>query len=150
MKLNDCAKESSVLTALANDSITDELTAHLNSCTVCQEAKLVSSYLRDAASADVQGDILPAGIIWWRAQVARKRVAARRSIALIDTMQKIAVAVGAIIVLALAAWQAPKLFEMSRMLLAGSVSVLILFLASVVVVLTSDRDSHRRALPRGM
>lgn len=150
MKANECPNESSVLAALVNDSMTDELTAHLHACAVCQDAKLVWAYLQQCATADQQTDIAPAETIWWRARLARKRVEARRSIAVIDTMQKIAFAVAAIVVIAIAAWQAPKLFETSRLLLAGSAAVLILFAVSLIVVFTLERDSQGRALPRGM
>ena len=150
MTVNECSKEASVLAALANDSITDELTAHLHSCPVCQDAKLVWGYLRDAAATEAETDIAPAGAIWWRAQLAKKRAAAHRSIALIDTMQKIALAVAAIAVIAMGAWQAPKLFEIPPVLLAGSAGVVVLLLASVAVVLSLERDSGRSTVPRGM
>jgi hypothetical protein len=150
MKPNECPTESSVLAALADDSMTDELSAHLDACAVCQDAKLVWTYLQQCATADQQIDIAPAETIWWRARLARKRVEARRSIALIDMMQKIAFGVAAIVAIAIAAWQTPKLLEMPRLLLAGSTAVLILFAVSVIVVFTLDHDSHRRALSRGM
>jgi chorismate-pyruvate lyase len=150
MNLNECAKESAVLAALANDSMTEELQAHFESCAVCQEAKLVSSYLGEAASAGIESEIPPAGIIWWRAQLAKKRIEARRSVAVIEAMQKIAVALAAAVMVAIAAWQGPKLLEMRPLLLAGSLAVVILFLASLAVVLNSDRATQRRALPRGM
>ncbi len=150
MKLNECASEPGVLAALANGFMPDELAAHLNSCPVCQDAKLVWSYLRQFAAAETGAEIAPAGMVWWKAQIAKKRAAAQRSIALIDTMQKIALAVAAIAVIAIGAWQAPKLFVIPPVLLAGLAAVVILLLASVVVVLTLERDSSGRTLPRGM
>jgi hypothetical protein len=150
MKPNECPNESCLLAALVNDSMTDELTAHLHDCAVCQDTKLVWNYLQQYANADQQTDVAAAESIWWRARLARKRVEARRSIAFIDTMQKIAFAVAAIIAIAIAAWQAPKLFETSRLLLAGAAAVLILLAVSLIVVFTLDHDSHPRALSRGM
>jgi hypothetical protein len=146
MKLNECANESSVLAALRSASMPDELMAHLNSCPVCQEAKLVWTYLEGCASAEAEAEIAPAGAIWWKAQLAEKRAAAHRSIAWIDTMQKISLAVAVIAAIAIGAWQAPKMFEIPPMLLAGSAAVLILFLASIVVLLGLSRDSHSRPL----
>lgn len=154
MNPNDCPKEVSVLAALANDSMSDELAAHLNFCAVCQDASLVWSFLQ--ASAEAEADPPPAGIIWWKAQLARKRVAARRSVAFIETMQKIALAVTLIVLIALGASQAAKLWEVPPLLLAGSAAIFVLFLASVIVVLRLGRDSHHRTLrdglggPRGM
>ena len=146
MKLNECANESSVLAALRSGSMPDELIAHLNSCAVCQDAKLVWSYLEGCAGAEAEADIAPAGAVWWRAQLAEKRATARRSIAWIDTMQKISLAIAAIAAIAIGAWQAPKMLEIPPILLAGSAAVLILFLASVVVVLGLSRDSHSGTL----
>jgi hypothetical protein len=150
MNPNECPNEARLLAALVNDSMTAELQAHFKDCAVCQDAKLVWTYLQQCASADQQNDIAAAEIVWWRARLTKKRIEARRSVALIETMQKIALAAVAIIVIAVAAWQAPKLFEMPRLLLAGSAAVLILFAASVIVVFTLGHDSHRRAVPRGM
>lgn len=150
MKPSECPNESSLLAALVNDSMTDELTTHLHDCAACQDTKLVWTYLQHCAIADRQTDIAAAETIWWRARLARRRVEARRSIAFIDTMQKIAFGVAAIVAIAIAGWQAPKLFEISRLLLVGAAAVLILFAVSVIVVFTLDRDSNPRALPRVM
>jgi hypothetical protein len=144
MKLNECANESSVLAALRSGSMPDELVAHLHACPVCQDAKLVWSYLEGCASAEREADIVPAGVVWWRAQLAEKRANAHRSIAWIDTMQKISFAIAAIAAIAIGAWQAPKMLDIPPVLLAGSAAVLILFLASVVVLLRLSRDSHSR------
>jgi hypothetical protein len=146
MKTNECPNEPSLLAALAKDSMTADLRAHLEDCAVCQDAQLVWTYLQHCASADQQTDLAPAETIWWRARLARKRVEARRSIAFIETMQKIALAVAAVVVIAIAVRQAPRLFEMSSLLLAGSTAVLILFAVSLIVMFTLNRGT----LPREM
>jgi hypothetical protein len=150
MKLNDCPNESSVLAALANESMNGELEAHLQDCPVCQEAKLVWTFLHEYTTEDRHAEIAPAGIIWWRARLARKRVEALRSVAFIESMQKIALAVAAVVAIAIAVWQAPRLLEMPRVLLAGSAAVLILLVASLIAVFALGQDSQRRALPRSM
>lgn len=147
--MSECAKESSVLAALATGSVPDELMGHLEECLVCQDARLVWSYLRECTAAEVEAEIAPAGAIWWRAQLAKKRADAQRSIAWIDTMQKIALAVLAMAVIAMGIWQGPKLLDVSPVVAAGSAAVLILLLASVIVVLGLERPSHNN-LSRGM
>jgi hypothetical protein len=139
-----------VLASLANGSLCDELAAHLSSCAICQDAKLVWSYLQDSVRAEAQTDIPPAGIVWWKAQLARKRIDARRSVALIETMHKIALAALVVLLVAIGASQVPKLLDASPMILAGSAAVLLLFLVSVIVMLGFARESNTRALPRRM
>ncbi len=144
MKLSECANEGRVLMALRSGSVPDELAVHLDSCPVCQDAKLVWTYLETCADAAAETDIPSAGVIWWRAQLAKKRAAAHRSIAWIDVMQKIALAITVIAAVAIGAWQAPKMFEIPPVLLAGSAAVLVLLVASVLVVIGLARDSRNR------
>ncbi len=150
MNANLCPQESSVLAALGNGSMSAELAAHLRQCAACQDAKLVWTYLQQCASADQQSEIAPAERIWWKAQIEKKRLEARRSVAVIETMQKIALAIAAIVLIALAAWQAPILLGMRPMLLGGSAAVLMLCVLSVAVVLRLGRDSRRSSLPHSM
>jgi hypothetical protein len=147
MNLGECARESSVLAALQSNCMPEELAAHLDSCPVCRDAQLVWSYLEGCASAERETEIVAAGTVWWRAQLAKKRATAQRSIAWIDLMQKISLTVAVMAAIAVGAWQAPKMFEVPPLLLAGSAGVLILLLASLVVVFGLERNSLR---PRGM
>ena len=134
MNLSECAREASVLAALRSNFLPEELAAHLESCPVCRDAKLVWSYLEECASAEAETEIVAAGTIWWRAQLAKKRATAQRSIVWIDLMKRISLAIAVVAALAIGAWQAPKMFEIPPLLLAGSAAVLVLFLASLVVV----------------
>jgi hypothetical protein len=136
MKLAECPEEASVLAALAAGSMADELAAHVDACPVCQEAKLVWGYLAGCGRAESDVPIEAAAAIWWRAQIAKKRIAAHRSIAWIDTMQKMAIAIAALAAAAIGAWQWPKLSGMAPLALAGSAAVLLLLVASVIVVFT--------------
>lgn len=138
MKLAECLKEASVIAALAAGSMGDELAAHVNACPVCRETKLVWGYLANCASAESGVPIEAADTIWWRAQIDKRRIAAYRSIAWIDTMQKIAIAIAAIAAASIGAWQWPKLSEMAPLALAGSAAVLVVLVASVIVVVTFD------------
>ena len=150
MNLNDCPQEATLLAALASGSLSGELACHLESCPICQDARLVWTHLHESDVAELDAGLPSPGLIWWRAQLSKQRVAARRSVAAIDVMQRIAVAVTIIAVIALAAWEAPKLSEVPLPLLAGSAATVILLLASLFVVLTIGRDSHGRTSPRGM
>ena len=149
MNPNLCPQEATLLAALANGSMSDELTAHLHECAACEDAKLVWTYLQQCAAADQQSEIAPAEGIWWKAQIEKRRLGARRSVAMIEAMQKIAFAIAAILLVALAAWQAPILLQMRPVLLGGSAAVLMLFVLSVAVVLRLGRDSGRPSLPHG-
>jgi hypothetical protein len=150
MSLNDCPHEASLLAALAQGSIPDELNQHLSSCAVCRDAHLVWTYLHDSAPADSQADLPSPGVIWWRAQLAKKRSAAQRSVVAITVMQTIALAAAMIGVVAIAIWQSPKLLEVPSIVLAGTAAILLVLIASVIVVLTSARQSHGRTSARGM
>jgi hypothetical protein len=147
MNLMECPKEASVIAALAAGSMADELATHVNTCPVCRDAKLVWSYLAASAAASAEAEIAPAETIWWRAQIAKKRAAAHRSIAWIQTMQKIALAIAALAVVAIGAGQASKLVQVPLVVLAGSAAVVVLFLATVLFVVVSDRG---HTLRRGM
>ncbi|MBV9761037.1 MAG: hypothetical protein JO340_10780 [Acidobacteriaceae bacterium] len=140
--MTECAQESNVLAALTAGAMPEELAAHLAECGVCQDAELAWSYLKECAVAETVSDVPPAGVVWWKAQLAKKRAEARRSIAWIEAMQKIALAVVAIAVIAIAAWQGPKLFNVSPLLAAASGAVLVLLVASVLVMHGLDRWSH--------
>jgi hypothetical protein len=139
MMTNECPKESSVLAALASGALPDELAAHLNACPDCRDAQLVRSYLNACAASDLATAIPSAELVWWKAQLARKRAAARRSIAWIEAMQKIALAIAAIAAVAIGAWQAPKASAVSPVILAGSAAVLVLFVAGLLVLISLNR-----------
>lgn len=145
----ECAQESNVLAALAAGVVPEELAAHAAACPVCRDAQLAWTYLDEYAAAEMESEIAPAGVIWWKAQLARKRAEAQRSIAWIDTMQKIALAFIAVALIAVAAWQGPRLFDVSPLLAEASGAVLVLLLASLVVMRGLDRPSGN-GLSRGM
>lgn len=90
-----CAFEEQVLTG----EMSEELVAHLETCAVCREVKLVQSFLERASEEIEDPRTSSAGLIWWRAQLYEKRALAARSVAPIRTVQKIAL----IVILAVAA-----------------------------------------------
>jgi hypothetical protein len=156
MKLNECEREASVLDALGIGSMTEELAAHVRSCVICQDAQLVWSYLEQCGREEMETELPGAGVIWWKAQLARKRAGAQRSIAWIEAMQKIALALAAIAVIAVGAWQSPRLLAASPVLLAGTAAVVVVLLTSVIVLASLDRHSQSRRFsenrlgPRGL
>ena len=150
MNLNECRHEASLLAALASGSVPDELTEHLSSCAVCQDAHLVWNHLHACGEVDLRADLPSPGVIWWRAQVAKKRAVARRSVAAIEVMQRIALLVGALALVAIAAWQEPKLSEIPPILLAGCAATLMLLFASVIVVRSMGRPRPGRTSARGI
>jgi hypothetical protein len=92
-----CEYEEAVGAALSSGQWNDELVRHLASCSQCADLRLVSQYLASAGTAIEEAAPLPApGLIWWRAQLAERQEQATRGVAAIDLMQKLAIAVALI------------------------------------------------------
>jgi hypothetical protein len=145
--MNDhCPQQARLLAALADGPIPDELHDHLQLCGVCQDARLVWAQLQECVDADAAADLPSANAIWWRAQVAKKRVAAERSVAAIKFMQTVALAAAILAFIAVAAWQSARLNEISPLLLGGTAATLLVLVASVVVVVNSGRRSSARGM----
>jgi hypothetical protein len=147
--MTQCAQESNILAALSIGRAPEELEAHLAACPVCQDAKLAWNYRQEYAATEAECEVPPAGAIWWRAQLAKKRADARRSVAGIEAMQKIAFGVAAVALIAIAAWQGPKLFDVSPVLAEALAAVLGLLVASVLVMFGLNRPSQND-LSRGI
>jgi hypothetical protein len=146
MNLNHCPQEASLIAALASGSIPHELDQHAGSCAVCQDARLVWTCLHDPAYGDAHADLPSPGVIWWRAQLAKKRAAAQRSVAAIRFMQTAALVAAILGFIAVAAWESTRLNEISPLLLGGAAATLLVFVASVLVVVNSARRSSARSM----
>ena len=99
MNLPNCEYEEQILAALRAGDLPEELAAHADGCAVCQEVKLVFGFLASASAREEDVHTSAPGLIWWRARLDEKRALAKRSVAPILTVQKIAL----IVVVALAA-----------------------------------------------
>jgi hypothetical protein len=75
-----CEREQQVMEATRNGVWASSLRAHLRDCALCTQTELIASSLReDAAKAERQLDLPPAGMIWRRAQTRRRNDAMRRA-----------------------------------------------------------------------
>jgi hypothetical protein len=99
VSLPACEYEEQVVAALGRGHVSDDLAAHVDQCTVCQEVKLVFHFLETASIVQEETPASAAGLIWWRARLYEKRALADRSVTPIRTAQTVAI----ILVLAVAA-----------------------------------------------
>jgi len=81
MNLRACSYEKELNQALKEghwpDACADDLRDHVNRCELCRDLILVTQAFRHAKRASIQ--VAPAGspeLLWWRAQLRRRRVAA--------------------------------------------------------------------------
>jgi hypothetical protein len=75
-----CEREQQVMEATRNGVWASSLRAHLQDCALCTQTELIASSLQeDAAKAERQLDLPPAGMIWRRAQTRRRDDAMRRA-----------------------------------------------------------------------
>jgi len=120
-----CDYEDAVVGALIQGSLEGELRQHSDSCLVCGELVRVFVYLETARHEEPEMSPLPsAGLIWWRARLAEKRRRAERSVAGIDIVQKIGLALMVIVAAVLMAmWSGQGQFGPTVLLadVAGSI-----------------------------
>lgn len=83
-----CEKESETVEALRRGTLDTVLERHASSCAICSDVVAVSRFLRtDDAAAPVLPD---SDSIWWKAQLARKRVAVEQATRSIILVRKVA------------------------------------------------------------
>jgi hypothetical protein len=97
--MNTCEFESRVLDASFSGVFDADLLSHIEICAQCADLALVVGALGEAATT-VDHDPLPdPQRIWLRAQINERRQAARRAVGAIVLVQRIAMALGAALVL---------------------------------------------------
>jgi hypothetical protein len=103
MKSDFCDLDERMTSALARGPLPEELRQHAASCAQCADLLLISQFLKDAQPpTDGTAQAFTAGLIWWKARLAERREHAEHAVAAIDIMQKIALAVALIGVVACA------------------------------------------------
>lgn len=108
MKPRQCDRELEIAAALHAGGLSAELLEHLQTCSVCSDAVLVSSFLNESAE-----DVLPAtlpspGLIWWRAQLGQKQELAERSVASISVIRNIAICLAIVLGIVILASVLPR------------------------------------------
>ncbi len=141
MKQMACQNEDRVLEALgqglAPEGFEKSLREHVADCDACKEiVALVAAFQSDNAELQAAAPVPEAGVIWWRASLAARRAAAERAMRPIAMAEKAAWAVGAAVLIALAAMAAPWLArQLERPETFYGLSLPVLFAASALICL---------------
>lgn len=107
-----CEREPDVLAAIAADATPPEIEAHVAACARCQEAVAVSRWMQRLADTSGERASLPdPGTLWWRAQIARRWEAERRSAAPVESMERAEVAVAVGVLAVGAFWGLPVVWQ---------------------------------------
>jgi hypothetical protein len=140
--MGTCDYEDTLLEALASAHVSEELRRHIAACPACSETALVWDYLGSAQNDLSQNRTLPAaGFVWWRAQLAEKRRRAERSVAAIDLVQKLAVALLFVVVAILTFWASQRTadFVMSFAFAGAGFAVLLCLVVGVLYAWVRER-----------
>lgn len=120
MTLPICPREGEILAVVWSD----DLRAHALACPLCAETALVAGFLREAAATPVT--VPEAGLVWWKAQLRRRREAAERALRPIAIAERVCVAAAAATVV----WSVIWVSGFSPQLAAGMVAGVVVLLAS--------------------
>jgi hypothetical protein len=75
-----CEREKHVIEATRNGLWTSSLRAHLQDCALCSQTELIAASLQeDAAKAERELELPPAGMVWRRAQARLRADALQRA-----------------------------------------------------------------------
>jgi hypothetical protein len=108
MTLVECPRESDVLDALASarwpSRVDAELTAHVESCAICQDVIAVASAMQeDHDAAWREANVPSSGQMWWRAEMRARQDAVHEASRPVTVAQGVAVVL-ALVVAAGAGW----------------------------------------------
>jgi hypothetical protein len=83
MMLRSCPRESEVAALVERgqwpDACTDELRAHVEVCRACGDLVLLTQAFRAARTASINvATPVAAGVLWWRAQLRRRKAAMKQ------------------------------------------------------------------------
>ncbi|MBV9267860.1 MAG: hypothetical protein JO061_16955 [Acidobacteriaceae bacterium] len=138
-----CEKVDDTLRELKSGALSPELQVHIESCPECRDALLIQRFMQAAAAeGDDEVPAPTAGAIWWRAEIARKRRIAERSVAAIRAVQKIALAVAVLIVLLAATFWGRAIahdFALPASWLLASLAVVVVSVIGLVFAWAIDR-----------
>jgi hypothetical protein len=107
-----CDREPDVVAACAGGRVTPEIQAHLGQCEHCRDAAGVTRWMQHLAHVPAGLSRLPdAGTLWWKAQIARRWEAERRTAAPVDAMERVELVVALIVVALATAWGLPAVWR---------------------------------------
>jgi hypothetical protein len=103
-----CEREPDVLAAIGAGPTPPEIDAHLADCARCREAAAVSRWMqRLADTSGEHANLRDPGTLWWRAQIARRWEAERRSSAPVESMERAELATALVVIAVGAVWGLP-------------------------------------------
>ncbi len=110
MNAAHCEREAAALEAVQAgrwpDACDAELRAHVAQCAVCSEVVVVAELLRkDDAAARAEARLPAPGLLWWKAQLRARRLAAQRAAEPISIVASLTAVALVLSIVALAAWQ---------------------------------------------
>jgi hypothetical protein len=116
MTLLGCGRDAEVKLAVARGhwphSCAPELPAHVESCAACRDVAMVTAAMLGARAVSlVQAQLPPAGVVWWRAQLRRRKEAVERISRPIWMAQVFALSVCLTMVAGLMVWQGAHWYE---------------------------------------
>jgi hypothetical protein len=128
MNAFECPREQDVLDAVASrrwpNRANDELRAHVAGCASCADLITVAAALLDADDDRLQGELPPASLVWWRAQLSAREEAARFALRPIRVAQAVTlVSVAVVLFIALSAL-APAIASRLAATLTRSISTI--------------------------
>jgi len=111
MTLRSCPREKEVAALVARghwpDAGGDELRAHVSGCRACGDQVLLMQAFQSARSSAMQDAApVPAGVLWWRAQLRRRKSAMEQIGKPIVGAQIFALAITLLLAAVFAVWQA--------------------------------------------
>jgi predicted anti-sigma-YlaC factor YlaD len=96
--------------------MTPAIEAHLSQCEGCRDAAAVTRWTRRLADVPAGVAKLPdPGTLWWKAQIARRWEAERRSSAPVDAMERAELIIALIVVALATAWGLPVVWRVLRL-----------------------------------
>lgn len=116
MKNTGCEKEARILEALGQgltqEAFEEPLRRHVESCSSCAELiSLYKLFQSDSGQLEAAAPVPEPGAVWWRATMAARRAAADRAMRPIRVAEKIALAIGGGVLMALLILAAPWLAQ---------------------------------------
>jgi hypothetical protein len=113
MSLLQCSRREEVSVLLAKGhwpaAAAVELRAHVEGCRGCSEMVLLTQVMRQAREDSAQvARLEPAGLIWWRAQLRRRRAAMESVSKPMWRAQIFAVSVSLVVAVAFLTWRAEQ------------------------------------------
>ena len=116
MNPSHCEKEQEVLEAVRSGGRPgrweDALRVHVAHCQVCADVALVAKFLQQETElAGAEAKLPEAGLVWWKAQLLARRMAAERATQPIALAEKLALAWGILSLVGATIWQWPHLHD---------------------------------------